>query len=119
MTESTHQLSDSRPDKCPRWAAELIIRIRDLEVQLGNIRPDNSEAWQVKHVTDVFSRLEDPDSSAVFADLVESLFVKVSRGLKDEGFTSDEIATFINSHIPSGKLSYCNRAEVEAALADS
>jgi len=116
VTESTHQ---STPDHCPRWATELIIRIRDLEVQLGNIRPDNSEAWQVKHVTDVFSRLEDPDSSAVFADLVESLFVKVSRGLKDEGFASDEIATFINSRIPSGKLSYCNRSEVEAAIADS
>jgi hypothetical protein len=115
MTESLNQ---PIADKCPRWASDLIIRIRDLEVQLGNIRPDSSEAWQVNHVTDVFNRLEDPDSSAVFADLVESLFAKVTRGLKDEGFASDEIATFINSRIPSGKLSYCNRSEVEAAFVD-
>mgnify|MGYP006285660201 CR=1 FL=1 len=113
MTESSNQ---PVADKCPRWASDLIVRIRDLEVQLGNIRPDNSEAWQVQHVTDVFNRLEDPDSSAVFADLVESLFVKVARGLREEGFVSDQIATFINSRIPSGKLSYCNRSEVEAAL---
>ena len=94
----------------------MILRIRDLEVQLGNLRPDSSEPWKVANITDVYSRLEDPESSAVFADLVESLFGKLAVGLKDAGFDSAQIAGFINTRIPSGRLPYCNSSEVKDAI---
>ena len=121
-TETAEITSESQTkpsDNCPRWAVEMILRIRDLEVQLGNLRPDSSEPWKVANITDVYSRLEDPESSAVFADLVESLFGKLAVGLKDAGFDSEQIAALINTRIPSGRLPYCNSAEVQEALKNS
>jgi hypothetical protein len=103
-------------DKCPRWADELIVRIKELELELGNITPEGGKDWQVSNVEDLYHRTGS-DTGQADEGTVETLFQQVARGLSKEGFGPEDIAAMINSRVPSGgRLPYCNAAEVRAAL---
>lgn len=115
----------ARPiDRCPKWAEDLILKIRALEIQLGNVRPGMGtkadEDWQAQHFSKLAAKLsDDSDDEARHAEAaVEALFKKIAKGLSEEPFTVDEIAQFINARVaPESRLPYCNAAEVSEALA--
>ncbi len=111
----TQQTSVEPQDHCPSWASALIAKIRALEIHLGNIRPASEEAWQVANVQEVLSRMQ-AEETAVHNDLVDGLFAKLSRLLAEAGYEPDQIAAFINSRMPSGRLPYCSSGEVVDAL---
>lgn len=104
-------------DACPKWAALLIDEIRALEIRLGNIRTTDTEAgaWQKAKLSEVLSRVDD-DAHSFDESVVEAHFRRISARLLGEGFTAAQIATFINSRIPTGgRLAYCNADEVSEA----
>jgi hypothetical protein len=110
-------------DQCPKWAAALIAKIRDLEIRLGNIHPTGEE-WQVQDLDGLYRRsagmTQDDDEGegpAFDSQVTQTLFIRVAQGLSDEGFDPATIAQFINSRVPTGgRLLYCNAAEVVEAL---
>ena len=113
--------SASCPDKCPGWAEQLIARIRALEIQLGNIRPDE-DGWQSLTAQELAQRamavnVED-NVGEIDASLTETLFERVCRGLNEEGYDSAAIAAMFNARIRSGRLPYCSAEEVEDTLSD-
>jgi hypothetical protein len=105
-------------DQCPRWAEELIARIRAIELQLGNIVPEGGKDWHVSNVEDLYRRTGTMDDGGEADEgAVEALFAKVARGLAGEGLKPSEIAALINARVPSGgRLPYCSAAEVAAVL---
>lgn len=112
-------------DGCPVWASELIAKILVLEVEAGTIKSPNSdkhmEGWSTSQVDELMkaaSRLDETDQTMVEnpSSSVETLFSKVTRGLKREGLSDVEIAAMINARIPTGcRLPYCSADEVRAA----
>lgn len=103
--------------KGPEWVRPALARILELEIRLGNITPD--EKWQTADADDLFDRASGMAEQDDFDEsVVESLFRKVCRALRDEGHTPDEIAAYINSQIRTGsRLKYCDGSEVSDALA--
>jgi hypothetical protein len=104
-------------DQCPTWASSLIHTIKELEIKLGNLRPDS--AWSEATLDTVMARAE-RDAAQVSLDesTVEGLFKKVSWGLSDEGHSPEAIAGFINSRLTAGqRLAYCSSEEVREAIA--
>lgn len=113
-------------DDCPKWAEELILKIRAMEIQLGNIRPGMTsskadEAWQSQELGKLLDRLgEDGDTLRLTEEAVEGLFRKVAKDLTAEGFTPAQIVAFVNSRVaPESRLPYCDAREVMEALAGS
>ncbi len=99
-------------DRCPAWASAVIARIRDIEIEAGNVTPAGD--WQQldlgKLQGRLFTKEEGPDDS-------ENLFSELSRRLVSEGFSPADIAAFVNARIvSSGRLPYCSAAEVSEAL---
>jgi hypothetical protein len=103
-------------DGCPAWADSLILELRHTEVLLGNI-PDNDQ-WQSADLDELEKRLAaDPDAENATEEKTEHLFRKISLGLNREGFSSDEIAAFVNARISyKGGPKYCDGREVGEAL---
>ncbi len=99
-------------DRCPSWATQLIARIRDVEIEQGNINPEGD--WQQKDLTAVQSRVFGENEGE---DDAEIIFADLAKRLTAEGFTAVEIAEFVNSRIRTGtRLAYCSAAEVSEAL---
>jgi hypothetical protein len=102
---------------CPAWAVPLIREIRALEVRLGNIIDEQRDVHEVDllrlaaRVGDEMGDRE-PDEA-----LVEQLFADVARRLANEGHSFAAIAAFVNEHMRSGRLPYCNAQEVRDAVA--
>lgn len=99
-------------DRCPTWAAQMIARIRDIEIEQGNINPPGD--WKERNLEALQGRAFTEDGP----DDAETLFVELAKRLSSEGFSDDEIAGFVNARVVSGgKLLYCSAAEVRDALA--
>lgn len=95
-------------DRCPSWAIQLIAKIRDIEIEAGNINPPGD--WKEKNLEALEARVF---GHAGQSDDAETLFVELAKGLTKEGFSAVEIAQFVNSRIVSGgKLVYCSHTEV-------
>lgn len=103
------------PDRCPKWADELITRLFKIEVGLGNLRPKGEQKAFAEKPLKSLAELEDLADQQSAA---EALFQKIAKGLTDEGFTPEQIAAFVNARVNDGfsKLPYCNAAEVTEAL---
>ncbi len=110
-------------DACPKWAEELILKIRAMEVQLGNVRPGmgkkGGDDWKSQDLGKLMARLtaEDGDDLKAVEAAAEALFAKIAKGLSEEGFTPEEIAQFVNARVaPESRLPYCDTREVMEAL---
>lgn len=100
-------------DRCPTWAVALIARIRDIEIEAGNINPPGGD-WAQRRLEEIQERAYVEHEGK---DDAEELFVELSRRLSSEGFSPAEIAGFVNARILSGgRLPYCSAAEVSEAL---
>lgn len=102
--------------KGPDWIVPALTRILDLEIRLGNIVAD--EKWQSADADQLLERITGLGEQDDFDEsVIESLFRKVCRALTDEGYSPEEIAVFINTHIKTGsRLKYCNDVEVSEAI---
>ena len=102
-------------DGCPEWAEDLILKLREVEILLGNI-PD-SLSWKSEHLSKVSERAFARDE-AVFDDKkAEFIYRRIVRGLEDEGFAAEQIASMINSRIGYKEgPPYTNTQEVQEAL---
>ena len=104
-------------DQCPTWAVSLIGTLRDLEIRLGNLRPDGP--WSEATLDTIIARVDkDPEAARFDENAVNELFKRLSYGLTDEGHSPETIAQFINSRLTAGqRLAYCSAAEVTEVLA--
>ncbi len=104
-------------DGCPEWAQSLIQHIYVVEVELGNVKKADEKDWSITNhekLLKLAGQLDANHSSQDDLNLqVNALFDKIVRGLTNEKFTPGQIASFINSRIPTGtKLKYCSADEV-------
>ena len=110
---SLEKPSKPTPDKCPDWAQSLIEKMLAIEIPLGNIPDQNVD------IDAVYRRVfgNDQDIAQFDRDHVDQMFSRLVRGLDQDGFSSEDIVTFINGRIgyPGGPP-YCNQDEVKAAL---
>jgi hypothetical protein len=104
-------------DGCPPWAEDLLAKLREVEVILGNI-PD-SLAWKSEHLSKVSERAFAKDE-AVFDDKkAEFIYRRIVRGLADENFATDKIASIINARVGyKDGPPYTNEQEVREALGE-
>lgn len=102
-------------DGCPEWAEDLIAKLREVEILLGNI--PESLSWKSEYLHKVNQRAFAKDE-AVFDDKkAEFIYQRIVRGLADAKFTSAQIASMINARIGyKGGPSYTNEQEVEEAI---
>lgn len=103
--------------KCPDWVKPALTRILDLEIGLGNIIAD--ENWQTADADKLSAKIGGLTEQDDYDDsVVENLFKKVCKALRDAGHSPETTAAFINAHIKTGsKLKYCDENEVLEALA--
>jgi hypothetical protein len=100
---------------CPVWAVEMIANLRSCEVMLGNIPRDFE--WDSKYVKEVAQKTFLFDSLPVSEKLIDLVFKKITTQLIQEGFSSQEIAIFINDRIKyQNSPPYCSVEEVEESL---
>lgn len=110
--DKTPSTQEKVNDRCPSWAVPLILRIRDVEVEQGNINPGGD--WQQRDLAQVQGRVFGEDEGQ---DDAEILFADLAKRLVADGFSPVEIAQFVNSRIVTGtRLAYCSAAEVSEAL---
>ncbi len=102
--------------KNPDWVKPALARILELEIRLGNIVADPK--WQSNDTDALYDRASGLSEQDDYDDsVIESLFKKVCKALKDEGHEPEAIAAFINAEIRTGtKLKYCDESEVTDAL---
>lgn len=101
-------------DSCPKWAIETIEQLRQVEIYLGNI--PKALAWESSHLADVMKRTFNKDEAVFSEEKADLIFRKIVKGLLQDGFTSHEIAEFVNSRIGyQGGPRYCNSQDVEEA----
>lgn len=105
---------------CPPWAERLLKDLRQLEIQLGNIREVDSP-WSYDDLDEIsrraFAAEDDEAGTAANERMTEVLFAKIAHGLHAEGHDAEGIATIINQRMASqARLPYCNAGEVKAAL---
>lgn len=102
--------SGQATDNCPSWAKALIEKLLLLEMELGNIPPASD--WSEEMLEKLQKRAaENPEANS---DVCQQLFERIGQGLKKDGFSSQQIAAFINARIGySGGPAYCNASEVD------
>ncbi len=102
-------------EKCPMWAEELIEYLRKIEVFRGTI-PDRPN-WRDETLKSLAGRITSEEIPVFDDDKLEFLFKKIATKLTEAGFSSSEIANFINERV---KLAYgpqyCNADEVLTSL---
>lgn len=105
-------------DQCPDWADSKIMNLRQVEIFLGNI--PKTANWKSDHLNKISGeevRSNYPGLSDATADM---LFSQISRQLSSEGYSHDQIATFVNSRISyEGGPSYCSAKEVSEAISEN
>ena len=109
-------------DTCPEWANQMILKIRDLEVELGNLLPpdqdESADSWWERPLDTLSNRLDASGKESLDAleHAAERAFEKVSRDLVRLGYSYATIAQFINLRLTgNSRLKYCDASEVEAA----
>ena len=102
-------------DACPDWAVTIIDQLRQVEIILGNV-PKAIE-WQSSMLKDVNKKIFAEQAGPISEEHAELLFGRVARGLVKEGFSKEDICTFINARIGyKGGPKYCDESEVQDAL---
>lgn len=100
-------------DDCPPWALDLIMKLRELEIHLGNI--PKALAWSSEHLNAVNQRVFRSEEASVDADKTEFIYRRIVMGLMQESFSAQEIAGFINLRIGyTGAPPYTSPEEVAA-----
>ena len=106
-------------DGCPAWAAEIIGKIRLMEIELGNIIPAGDK-YATRDLDELAARLsndEDLTRTNLTATGVDALFAKLAKDLTQAGHAPDVIAKFVNARVaPESRLPYCSADEVREAL---
>ena len=106
---------ESMKDGCPDWAEDLIAKLREMEILLGNI-PD-SLAWKSEHLNKVAKRAFAKEEAVFDDSKAEFLYKRIVRGLTEESFTPDTIAAMMNARIAyKGGPRYTSADEVLEAL---
>lgn len=102
-------------DRCPIWADELIVQLRQVEIYLGHI--PKTLAWKSEHLSEVAERVF-AKSDQIFDDhKSEWIYNKIVRRLNEELFSPEDITEFINSRIGyTGGPAYTSVTEVNAVL---
>ncbi len=105
----------SLKDGCPEWAQDLIVKLREVEILLGNI--PNSLAWQSKHIAEVAKRAFAKEEAVFDEQKVEFIYKRIVRGLIQEKFSPAQICAFINARVGyQGGPPYTNEAEVREVM---
>lgn len=104
------------PDGCPQWAVDLILSLRDFEIQLGNIMPPKGGEKGDDYISKPLAELVQSSLDVTNAS-TEKLFATITQKLTESGYSTTQIAAFINARVaPEAKLPYCNDGEVREAL---
>ncbi|MBP9707908.1 MAG: hypothetical protein KBD78_09695 [Oligoflexales bacterium] len=101
---------------CPDWAQEQLLKLRAIEINLGNI-PDQQDfiAKDMRQLMN--SLLQHDDVHAADSDFADLLFAKVAFALASDGYSHEQIANFVNARVGyKGGPPYCNVAEVAEAI---
>lgn len=107
--------SKASKDSCPAWAEDLIAKLREVEIILGNI-PD-SLAWKSEHLTKVSERAFAKDEAVFDDNKAEFIYRRIVLGLHKEHFTPLQIAQMINSRIAyKGGPPYTSEHEVREVV---
>lgn len=102
----------AQTDNCPPWAESLIKRIKSLEIQSGNLLPDDDYTSLDVTNEDLTGNRDKHSESA------DALFNELARKACGEGFSPENVAVWVNSRLTTGhKLSYCSADDVADELA--
>lgn len=105
-------------DSCPEWADQLLVKLYQVEVFLGNI-PSGME-WGSQYLSSCFKRTFERSEETFREEHAEAIFKQVVRKLSDEGYALEEIVGFINLRIKCPNCPpYCSKDEAAEALATS
>ena len=106
--------SGKNEDACPQWARDIIDQIRQIEMKLGNIPPE--QPWSGDELEAIQARAAKAGSVHEDNHVVDSLFSKLCAGLIKDGRSPDAIAQFVNVRIGYEKgPRYCSADEVTEA----
>lgn len=108
----------SQSTPCPQWASELLVKLKAVEIQLGNLHdpqtddPDSKEhQWLVRSLDELEGGQE---------ELANSLFDRICSGLAGEGYSPEAIADLVNKALggggSKGTIKYCSAEDVRDAL---
>ncbi len=112
---SDSKKEEEKKDACPQWAEDLIVKLREVEILLGNI--PSSLAWQSQHLADVAKRAFAGEEAVSAEQKAEFIYRRIVRGLAQEKFTVEDICSFINSRIRyQGGPKYTDEKEIREAM---
>ena len=102
-------------DQCPSWANELILKLREVEILLGNVPA--ALAWQSQHVKEISKRSFAGDDAVFDEEKTEFIYRRIVWGLVAEKHSVQDVASFFNQRIGyEGGPVYTNLEEVHEAL---
>lgn len=112
------QKMDKIQDTCPSWAEDLIMKLKQVEIYLGNI--PSVLAWKSHHLDEIAKRAFDKDQAVFDEEKAEFIYKRIVRGLAKEAFSPETIGDFFNHRIGfDGGPVYTNAEEVREALRSS
>ena len=104
------------PDGCPQWAVDLILSLRDFEIQLGNVMPPQGGEKGDDYISKPLAELVQSSLDVTNAS-TEKLFATIAHKLTESGYSAEQITAFVNARVaPEAKLPYCNCEEVKESL---
>ncbi|MEY4631053.1 MAG: hypothetical protein RIQ81_1173 [Pseudomonadota bacterium] len=108
----------SQSNPCPQWAAELLVKLRAVEIKLGNLHEPQDEDPESKENQWLVKSLDELDGGQ--EELANVLFERICSGLAGEGFSHEAIADMVNKALggggSKGTIKYCSAADVREAL---
>lgn len=103
----------------PNWAEQLLERLRQMEISLGNLHPENT-GWSATKLDSLYQRLHTDDGAdehELDDGEPDAVFAQIARGLAREGYVAEQISEAINARMTgNSRLAYCNAQEVQAAI---
>jgi hypothetical protein len=106
--------STSNTVPCPPWAHDLIDKLRQVEIFLGNI--PESLAWRSELLAGINRRAFPGEDALIDDSKAEFLFRRVVQGLVAEKFSYEVIAQMFNERIGyEGGPPYTSAVEVQEA----
>lgn len=98
----------------PNTFIEKIVHLRDLEITLGHLPPNE---WSMQDLTRRINDPKYPEHASQMERATDAVFSEVCHGLTAIQFSPLEISMIINSHLKyPGGPKYCNENEVLEAL---